>query len=111
VSPRAGVGVIAQPSGCCPATTPSSRASKRSWRLRLAYKPAHGHRLRFYEATAADRGRHVHVAQSHFHDIVPAVELGIRSIWINRVGERAEPAPRELPSLEGLANVLDELTP
>jgi hypothetical protein len=39
----------------------------------------------------------VHVAQSHFHDIVPAHDLGIRSIWINRLGERAEPAPtREL---------------
>ena len=77
-----------------------------------SYKPAHGHWLRFYEATGADRGRHVHVAQSHFHDIVPASELDIRSIWINRLGERAEPAPtRELPSLEGLADVLDELTP
>jgi 2-haloacid dehalogenase len=77
-----------------------------------SYKPAHGHWLRFYEATGADRERHVHVAQSHFHDIVPASELGIRSIWINRLGERADPAPtRELPTLEGLADVLDELIP
>ena len=77
-----------------------------------SYKPAHGHWLRFYEATGADRERHVHVAQSHFHDIVPASELGIRSIWINRLEERADPAPtRELPSLEGLADVLDELIP
>ena len=54
----------------------------------------------------------MHVAQSHFHDIVPASELGIRSIWINRLGERAEPAPtRELPTLEGVADVLDELFP
>ena len=55
-------------------------------------------------------GSLVHVAQSHFHDIVPADELGIRSVWINRLGEQREPAPtRELPSLEGLADVLDEL--
>jgi 2-haloacid dehalogenase len=54
----------------------------------------------------------VHVAQSHFHDIVPASELGIRSVWINRLGERAEPAPtRELTDLRGLADVLDELVP
>ncbi len=77
-----------------------------------SYKPAHQHWLKFYEATGADRRRHVHVAQSHFHDIVPASELGIRSIWINRLGERADPAPtRELPSLEALATVLDELIP
>ena len=54
----------------------------------------------------------MHVAQSHFHDIVPANELGIRSVWINRLGERAEPPPtRELPDLTGLADVLDELVP
>jgi 2-haloacid dehalogenase len=75
-----------------------------------SYKPAHGHWRAFYEATGADPARHVHVAQSHFHDIVPADELGIRTIWINRLGERAEPAPtRELPSLDGLADALDEL--
>ena len=77
-----------------------------------SYKPAHGHWLRFYEATGADRDRHVHVAQSHFHDIVPASELGIRSVWINRLGERSEPSPtRELPTLDGLADALDELIP
>ena len=77
-----------------------------------SYKPAHGHWRSFYETTGADRERHVHVAQSHFHDIVPAHELGIPSIWINRLGERGEPAPtRELPDLNGLADVLDELVP
>jgi 2-haloacid dehalogenase len=75
-----------------------------------SYKPAHGHWRAFYEATRADRGRHVHVAQSHFHDVVPAHELGIASVWINRLGDRADPAPtRELPDLRGLADVLDEL--
>lgn len=77
-----------------------------------SYKPAPGHWRAFYEATGAARSRHVHVAQSHFHDIVPARDLGIRSIWINRLGERAQPAPtRELPDLTGLADVLDELVP
>jgi 2-haloacid dehalogenase len=75
-----------------------------------SYKPAHGHWRAFYEATRADRGRHVHVAQSHFHDVVPAHELGIPSVWINRLGHRGDPAPtRELPDLRGLADVLDEL--
>jgi 2-haloacid dehalogenase len=77
-----------------------------------SYKPAHEHWRAFYASTGADPSRHVHVAQSHFHDIVPAHDLGIRSIWINRLAERAEPAPtRELPDLTGLADVLDELVP
>jgi len=77
-----------------------------------SYKPAHGHWRAFAERFAPAQGSHVHVAQSHFHDIVPAAELGIPSIWINRLGERAEPAPtRELPSLTGLADTLDELVP
>ncbi|HEY1274659.1 MAG TPA: HAD family hydrolase [Thermoleophilaceae bacterium] len=77
-----------------------------------SYKPAHGHWRAFDEATGADRERHVHVAQSHFHDIVPANELGIASVWINRLGERLEPPPtRELPDLNGLGGVLDELAP
>ena len=77
-----------------------------------SYKPDHGHWRAFYESTGADRDRHVHVAQSHFHDIVPANELGIRSVWINRLGERAQPAPsRELRDLAGLADVLDGLVP
>ncbi len=77
-----------------------------------SYKPAHEHWRAFYASTGADPSRHVHVAQSHFHDIVPAHDLGIRSIWINRLAERAEPAPtQELPDLTGLADVLDELVP
>jgi 2-haloacid dehalogenase len=77
-----------------------------------SYKPAHRHWERFFADTGADRERHVHVAQSHFHDIVPANELGLRSIWINRRGERVEPPPtRELADLTGLADTLDELVP
>ncbi len=77
-----------------------------------SYKPAPGHWRAFRESTGADPARHVHVAQSHFHDIAPADALGIRTIWINRLGERGEPPPtRELPDLRGLADVLDELVP
>jgi 2-haloacid dehalogenase len=77
-----------------------------------SYKPAHGHWKAFYQHTGANPERHVHVAQSHFHDIVPARELGIRSVWVNRLGESAELAPaRELPNLSGLADVLDSLVP
>jgi 2-haloacid dehalogenase len=75
-----------------------------------SYKPAHGHWREFFERFQPDRSRHVHVAQSHFHDIAPAHELGIPTIWINRLGENGEPRPmREQPDLTGLADALDEL--
>jgi 2-haloacid dehalogenase len=75
-----------------------------------SYKPEHTHWLRFFDESGAARDRHVHVAQSHFHDIVPADELGLRSIWINRYGERHEPVPtRELHDLSRLPQTLDEL--
>ena len=77
-----------------------------------SYKPARGHWERFYDETHAEPDRHVHVAQSHFHDVVPANALGIRTIWINRLGEQHEPpATRELPDLEALPETLDELVP
>jgi 2-haloacid dehalogenase len=77
-----------------------------------SYKPGPAHWERFFEQVGVPRERHVHVAQSHFHDIVPANELGLRSVWINRYGERHEPAPtRELSSLDPLPETLDELVP
>jgi 2-haloacid dehalogenase len=77
-----------------------------------SYKPAHGHWRAFAARYSPAPGRHVHVAQSHFHDIGPAHELGVPSVWINRLGERAEPAStRELSTLRGLADTLDELVP
>jgi 2-haloacid dehalogenase len=77
-----------------------------------SYKPAHGHWERFFEATTADRERHVHVAASLFHDIAPANELGLKNVWVNRLEEKADPEPtRELPDLAKLPNTLDELVP
>jgi 2-haloacid dehalogenase len=77
-----------------------------------SYKPGHEHWSRFFKKTGASRERHVHVAQSYFHDIAPANELGLRSIWINRYGERHElPPARELDDLSNLPQALDELVP
>jgi 2-haloacid dehalogenase len=58
-----------------------------------SYKPEHRHWLTFFEQTGADRAHHVHVAQSHVHDVVPATELGLKSVWINRRGERHDLPP------------------
>jgi 2-haloacid dehalogenase len=77
-----------------------------------SYKPAPRHWEVFAEQTGAGRGAHVHVAQSAFHDIVPAAALGLPSIWINRLGEPpGPPSSRELPDLTGLADVLGDLAP
>jgi 2-haloacid dehalogenase len=78
-----------------------------------SYKPAPGHWERFFADSGASSERHVHVAASHFHDIVPASELGLRSVWINRLGEaETEPRPtRELRDLTELPGVVDELVP
>jgi 2-haloacid dehalogenase len=75
-----------------------------------SYKPAHRHWERFFDQTQAPRESHVHVAASLFHDIAPANELGLRSVWINRLGELPEPRPsRELRDLDHLPDTLDEL--
>jgi 2-haloacid dehalogenase len=77
-----------------------------------SYKPAHGHWRVFFERTGATADEHVHVAASLLHDIAPAGELGLVSVWINRLGESPGPVPtRELPDLAGLPDTLDELVP
>ncbi len=53
-----------------------------------SYKPAFGHWLAFMEKTGAKKSETLHVAQSIFHDIVPARKLGIETAWVNRYGER-----------------------
>jgi 2-haloacid dehalogenase len=75
-----------------------------------SYKPALGH----WQAFEREVGRSpdVHVAASLFHDIGPANELGLRSIWINRLAERPGPEPsRELADLGHLPETLDEVVP
>ena len=76
-----------------------------------SYKPAKRHWEVFRQETGDDC-RHVHVAQSLFHDIVPASELGIPTIWINRQDEPEDSRPTvTLPGVATLADALDALVP
>ncbi len=73
-----------------------------------SYKPGLGHWRAFQERTG--RAPDVHVAASLFHDIGPANELGLPSVWINRLGEQPGPQPtREQPDLTNLAAALEEV--
>jgi 2-haloacid dehalogenase len=74
-----------------------------------SYKPAHGHFTWFAESFGVCRDRWVHVAQSAFHDLRPAGELGVRRIWINRLAEPREDslADAVLPDLAGLARTVE----
>jgi 2-haloacid dehalogenase len=76
-----------------------------------SYKPAHRHWEEFFSRTRAGREGHVHVGASLFHDVAPCNELGLRSVWINRVGEVAHDVTptRELVDLRRLPDTLDEL--
>lgn len=72
-----------------------------------SYKPAHPH---FVAARDRLRGqRWLHAAQSYFHDIVPARELDIPVVWVNRKGESPSGDARpdgEVASLESLGKWL-----
>jgi len=74
-----------------------------------SYKPALGHWVSFTAKTGAERSQVLHVAQSVYHDIVPAQELGVASAWVNRY---REPMPLSaqptfvVDGLEGLIGVL-----
>lgn len=82
-----------------------------------SYKPGHAHWERFFETTTAAKERHVHVGASVFHDVAPARELGLKTVWISRGGADSfahaadATADRELPDLSNLPDTLDELVP
>ncbi len=51
-----------------------------------SYKPAPGHWDRMLEAFQVPKEQVFHVAQSYYHDLVPAARLGFTTVWINRYG-------------------------
>ena len=81
-----------------------------------AYKPAPNH-FRALLAALDDlgiaRGELLHVAQSLFHDHVPARKAGLASVWVNRRHDRpgwgATPAPSEAWSYDLEVRSLAEL--
>lgn len=52
-----------------------------------SYKPAPSHWREFLRRYLVPRTATLHVAQSWFHDIVPAGKLGFRTVWVDRYDE------------------------
>jgi len=74
-----------------------------------SYKPALGH---FEEARRIIGARPwTHVAASQYHDIEPAMQLGIKAVWVNRQG--AHPAhdysKRKVSEVRNLSQLVDLL--
>jgi 2-haloacid dehalogenase len=68
------------------------------------YKPAHHNFELALERIGVPRERVLHVAQSLYHDHVPARELGLSTAWVNRrkgrPGSGATPPANATPALE-----------
>jgi len=69
-----------------------------------AYKPSMKMFELAFERIGLPRERILHVAQSIYHDIIPANSLGLATVWVNRrqdqVGSGATPPAEGKPDLE-----------
>jgi 2-haloacid dehalogenase len=79
-----------------------------------SYKPSHWNFELAFDRIGLPRERILHVAQSLYHDHVPAKELGLTSVWIDRRTDKEGPgatAPAEaspdliLPDVRSLAEL------
>jgi 2-haloalkanoic acid dehalogenase type II len=75
-----------------------------------SYKPSPGHWERFFRETGAKRGGLLHVAQSVYHDIIPAQEMGLATAWVNRYQEPMPKAASPTFVTDSLAHLADLLT-
>ncbi|MFN0152528.1 MAG: HAD family hydrolase [bacterium] len=76
-----------------------------------SYKPAHGHWREFAAKSGASPGNTLHVGASIYHDMIPAEELGYRTVFINRHAEavvECEPLA-SLPDLRDLPRIVHAL--
>jgi 2-haloacid dehalogenase len=65
-----------------------------------SYKPDHRNFQRALKVFNIEKQEHLHIAQSIYHDIIPARQLGLNTVWVNRYGEPERTDPGEFPDLE-----------
>ena len=75
-----------------------------------SYKPRPGHWERFFQKTGAKRERLLHVAQSVYHDIIPAQGMGLATAWVNRYHEPMPKAASPTFVTDSLANLAELLS-
>jgi 2-haloalkanoic acid dehalogenase type II len=74
-----------------------------------SYKPARAHWDEALRRTKAPRERVMHVAQSLFHDVRPALELGWRVAWVDRQDEPLPSGVRPQLVVKDLRELADRL--
>jgi 2-haloacid dehalogenase len=81
-----------------------------------SYKPSHNNFKAAIETLGLPNEEILHVAQSLYHDIKPANELGLTNVWVNRrtskkgfgATRKAEARPTlEVPDMESLAELVE----
>jgi len=78
-----------------------------------SYKPSLRNFEALLERLAVPRERLLHVAESLYHDVVPAQSLGIATVWLNRRQGKAAAATKlvearpdaEVPTIAALADL------
>ena len=69
-----------------------------------SYKPSHNNFLVAFDRIGLPREQILHVAQSLYHDHIPAKALGLQTVWVNRrhdqPGSGATPKASAQPDLE-----------
>ena len=77
-----------------------------------SYKPALGHFERFEAVSGVDAADWVHAAVSWWHDMVPARELGLRRVWVDREdsGHDASIVTARVTDMAGLARIAADWT-
>ena len=74
-----------------------------------SYKPSPGHFRKALERLQGRREPWLHVARSYFHDIRPASELGVSTVWVNRKQEAQPNGPAPTHVVRDLRELADWL--
>jgi 2-haloacid dehalogenase len=73
------------------------------------YKPSSRHFVRMLAEIGGDRTSVLHAAQSLYHDCIPATQLGITNVWINRQNETNTTRAKPVATLPDMASLADAL--
>lgn len=75
------------------------------------YKPSLAHFRHFWRVSGVERENWIHVACSFYHDIIPAREMDVARIWVDRdrTGENPAAATERIENLAALPETIRHL--